>query len=149
MEIVIRKGTIEDVSVTFELIQELASFEKAPTEVTNTIKKMKEDGFGTNPIFEFLVAQIENQIIGTSIFYYRYSTWKGKCLYLEDLIVTEKFRGKKIGSKLFEKTIEFAKQNNCVNLSWQVLDWNESAINFYNKYHTKFDNEWVNCKITL
>jgi GNAT superfamily N-acetyltransferase len=149
MEIEIRTGIESDLPSVLKLIKELALYEKAPNEVTNTIDKMREDGFGRNPIFGFFVAKKLNEIIGISLYYIRYSTWKGKCLYLEDIIVTEKFRGNGVGNLLFEKTKQFAEENNFISINWQVLDWNEPAINFYKKYNSSFDNQWINCRIIL
>ncbi|WP_258105382.1 GNAT family N-acetyltransferase [Marinoscillum sp. MHG1-6] len=145
----IRKGTKDDLPAALELIRELALYEKAPEEVTNTLEMMERDGFGEEPVFGFIMAESESMIVGMSLYYFRYSTWKGKRLYLEDLIVTEKFRGKGIGKLLFEQTIETAKSTGCTGVMWQVLDWNEPAINFYKKYNTQFDKEWVNCNINF
>lgn len=132
-----------------ELINELAVYEKAPNEVINTVNMMKEDGFGKNPVFGFFVAIKDNtqEIIGTSIFYYRYSTWKGKRLYLEDLIVTESERGNGAGKLLFDRTLMKALQENCSGMTWQVLDWNTPAINFYKKYGADLDKGWINCNL--
>jgi len=148
-EVKIRAGKKHDVSHVLDLIRELAVYEKASDEVSNTIEMMEEDGFGDHPIYGLIVAEIEEKIIGVSIHYFRYSTWKGRQLYLEDLVVTETARGKGVGAKLFEATIQFAKENQCEGLSWQVLDWNEPAINFYKKYNAKFDGEWLNCSIII
>lgn len=144
MSIVIREGIKEDVPVMFELIKELALYEKAPEQVTNTVEQMYVDGFGENPIFGSIVAEFEGQVVGLSLYYYRYSTWKGKRLYLEDLIVSEKMRGKGLGEKLLEATIEQAKKTSCTGVMWQVLDWNEPAINFYKKFGVRFDGGWLN-----
>jgi len=144
----IRKGKIEDLPQVLALIKELAEYENAPEEVTNTVEMMEKDGFGKHPVFEFFVADRDGKIVGISIYYFRYSTWKGKKLYLEDIIVTKSERGSGIGKLLFEKTIQKVKENNCKGLSWQVLDWNEPAINFYKKYDSGFDKEWINCWLT-
>lgn len=143
----IRQGTKADLPRTLELIKELAEYEKAPHEVTNTLAKMEEDGFGKNPIFGFFVAEKEQNIVGISLYYYRYSTWKGKRLYLEDIIVTEKERGSGLGKLLFDRTMQQCLDDNCTGMMWQVLDWNEPAINFYKKYNAKMDYEWVNCHL--
>jgi len=148
-EVKIREGKKHDVSHVLDLIRELAVYEKAPQEVSNTVERMQEDGFGNQPIFGFIVAELEGKIIGVSIHYFRYSTWKGRRLYLEDLIVTQSARGSGVGGKLFEATLEFAKENKCSGVSWQVLDWNEPAINFYKKYNAKFDGEWLNGSIKI
>jgi GNAT superfamily N-acetyltransferase len=145
--IVIREGKKEDLSRVLELIKELALYEKAPHEVTNSVEAMEADGFGPNPIFGFYVAEVERVIVGLSLYYWRYSTWKGKRLYLEDIIVTEKERGNGIGKRLFDKTMQKALDEDCTGMMWQVLDWNEPAINFYKKYGAKLDAEWVNCNL--
>lgn len=147
MEIQIRKGTKNDLPRLLELIQELADFENEPDAVVNTTEMMLEDGFGEKSIFDFVVAATDGRIIGASIYYYRYSTWKGRRLYLEDLIVTEQYRGNGVGAMLFEETIKIGKSTKCTGMMWQVLDWNQSAIDFYKKYETKFGNEWINCNI--
>jgi GNAT superfamily N-acetyltransferase len=146
--ITIRKGTKNDLPRALELIKELALYEKAPHEVTNTVDQMEQDGFGTNPIFGFFVAENAQGVVGISLYYWRYSTWKGKRLYLEDIIVTEKERGAGIGKLLFDRTMQHALDENCTGMMWQVLDWNEPAINFYNKYYNaKLDGEWINCSL--
>lgn len=144
MSVIIRKGIREDVPIMFELIKELALYEKAPEQVTNTVEQMYLDGFGDNPIFGSIVAEVDGEVVGLSLYYYRYSTWKGKRLYLEDLIVSEKMRGKGLGEKLLEATIQQAKDDACTGVMWQVLDWNEPAINFYKKFGTRMDGEWIN-----
>lgn len=143
----IRKGRREDLPRVFELILELAHFERAPHEVTNTIAQMEVDGFGPNPLFGFFVAEDETGIHGIALYYYRYSTWKGKRLYLEDIIVTEQKRGLGLGKALFDATMNQALQDNCTGMMWQVLDWNESAIAFYKSYGSRLDAEWVNCHL--
>lgn len=140
----IRSGVKHDLPRVLELIKELALFEKALDQVSNTIERMEEDGFGANPIYGFFVAEREDEIVGLSLYYYRYSTWKGKRLYLEDIIVTEKERGNGLGKKLFERTMKFAVEQKCTGMMWQVLDWNEPAISFYKKYNAKLDDEWIN-----
>lgn len=143
----IRQGEKSDLPRVFELIKELAAFERAPDEVTNTVERMEQDGFGPNPIYGFFVAENENGIVGLSLFYWRYSTWKGKRLYLEDIIVTESERGKQIGTLLFEQTMRHALNENCSGMMWQVLDWNEPAIKFYRKYGSLIQEEWMNCTL--
>ena len=107
------------------------------------------DGYGEKPIFDLLVAEADQKIAGIAIYFIKYSTWKGKCLYLDDIVVQESLRGKGIGKQLFDAVVAEAKLCNCQQLQWQVLNWNEPAINFYKKYDTVFDAEWINCKITL
>jgi GNAT superfamily N-acetyltransferase len=143
----IREGKREDLPRVLELVKELALYERAPHEVTNTLQLMEEDGFGTKPVYGFFVAEEANLIVGLSLYYWRYSTWKGKRLWLEDIIVTEQARGRGIGKMLFDRTMEKALEENCTGMMWQVLDWNEPAINFYKKYGSKLDYEWVNCHL--
>ncbi len=146
----IRVGTKQDLPSVLELVKELALYERAPHEVTNTVKQMEKDGFGPNPIYGLFVAENERGIVGISIYYWRYSTWKGKRLYLEDIIVTEKERGSGIGKLLFDRTMQHAVDEECTGMLWQVLDWNEPAINFYKKYYSaKLDGEWVNCSLEI
>lgn len=144
----IREGTKSDVPRMLELVKELALYERAPHEVSNTEELMLKDGFGTHPIFGSFVAENSNGIIiGISIYYWRYSTWKGKRLYLEDIVVTEGERGNGVGKLLFDRTMQHALDEDCSGMMWQVLDWNEPAINFYKKYNSKLDGEWVNCSL--
>ena len=145
--LLIRKGTKQDLPSVLDLINELALFEKAPEQVINTVNDMEKDGFGKNPVFTFYVAELNNTIVGIAVYFIKYSTWKGKGLYLDDLFVTEKFRGKGIGKKLFDIIIEEAKNINAKQLHWQVLDWNTPAINFYKKYGATVDAEWLDCKL--
>jgi GNAT superfamily N-acetyltransferase len=146
-DVTIRSGRKDDLPRVLELVKELALYEKAPHEVTNTVELMENDGFGEQPVYGFFVAERSTTIVGLSLFYWRYSTWKGKRLYLEDIIVTESERGHGIGKLLFERTMEKCLEENCTGMMWQVLDWNEPAINFYKKYGSKLDGEWVNCHL--
>ena len=145
---IIRKGVKEDLPHVLDLIKELAEYERAPHEVDNTLERMEKDGFGDTPVFGFHVAEVDREIVGITLYYNRYSTWKGKCLYLEDLVVNEKYRGSGIGKKLFDVTVSVALETDCRQLNWQVLDWNEPAINLYKKLGSHFDGEWINCKLT-
>ena len=149
MSIIIRESVREDVPAMFELIKELALYEKAPEQVTNTIEQMYVDGFGENPIFGTIISEVDGVVVGMALYYFRYSTWKGKRLYLEDLIVSETMRGKGLGEKLLEAIIQQAHKTACTGLMWQVLDWNEPAINFYKKFGARFDEEWLNVDIDL
>ncbi len=142
---IIRPGKKSDIPQVFQLIKELAEYEKALDKVSNTVEKLEEDGFGPNPVYELFVAEIENKIVGIALTYYRFSTWRGKVMYLEDLIVKEHMRRKGIGKKLFDMVLDHAKVTSCVGLSLQVLDWNDLGINFYKKYNMEFDDEWINC----
>jgi GNAT superfamily N-acetyltransferase len=147
MDILIRKGIKSDLPQALNLIKELAVYEKAPDEVTVSIADMENDGFGSNPIFHFFVAEADDKIVGISLYYIKYSTWKGKCVFLEDIIVTESYRKHGIGKKLFDEVVKAAKEMKVKRLEWQVLEWNEPAINFYKKLYANFDSEWVNCKL--
>jgi ribosomal protein S18 acetylase RimI-like enzyme len=141
----LRKGNPTDFEQVLELIKELALYEKAPQEVTNTVERMNMEY--NDGIFDLFVVETNQKIVGIAIYYYRYSTWKGKRLYLEDIIVTDNMRGQGFGNLLLEKTIAEAKATKCTGMMWQVLDWNEPAINFYKKYDTRFDAGWINCHL--
>ena len=149
MEIKIRKAVRKDCARMMELIQELATYEKAPDEVTVSLSHFEESGFGANPVWWAFVAEVSGVVVGMALYYVRYSTWKGQRMYLEDLLVTEEMRGKKIGSLLFDALIQEAKDKKFIGMNWQVLDWNEPAINFYKKYNASFDPEWLNCSISF
>ncbi len=147
MDAHIREARPEDIPHILALIRELALYEKAPQEVTNTEEAILRDGFGPEPAFHCKVAEADGQIVGMYIWYVRYSTWKGKGLYLEDIIVTEPMRGKGIGKKLFEACMQDAADMQANFMIWQVLDWNEPAIKFYQTYGASFDGEWINVKL--
>jgi len=149
-QIIVRKGRKDDVPRVFELIYELAVYEKAPGEVTNSPEQLLEDGFGANPIFGLFVACKPNgEMVGMALYCTKYSTWKGPCLFLEDIIVTEDQRGRGVGAKLFEAVIGVAQQTGAGRMEWQVLNWNDSAIGFYKKYNAILDGEWLNGKFTF
>ena len=147
--IIIRRAHIQDCPRILELIQELAVYEKAPQEVTVTLEHFEESGFGERPVWWAFVAEANGQVQGFALYYIRYSTWKGQRMYLEDLLVTEELRGKGIGKLLFDALILEAKEKQLNGIVWQVLEWNEPAINFYKKLSASFDAEWVNCSITV
>jgi GNAT superfamily N-acetyltransferase len=147
MEITLRRAVKEDCPRLMELVQELADFEKAPNEVTTTLEHFEKSGFGPNPVWWAFVVEMEGRIQGFALYYIRYSTWKGQALYLEDLIVTEAMRGKGAGKLLFDRLILEAKEKGLNRMVWQVLDWNEPAINFYKKYNAKLEEGWINCSI--
>ena len=148
MKIFIEKAVKEDCKAIMHLVQELAVYEKAPDEITVTMEHFVESGFGEKPVWEAFVAKENGTVKGFALYYIRYSTWKGQRMYLEDLLVTEEMRGNGIGKLLFDKLVEECKVKNFSGLVWQVLDWNEPAINFYKKFEgVKFDSEWVNCSM--
>lgn len=149
MNIQIRKAEKKDCKRILELVKELAVYEKAPDEVTVSYPHFEESGFGHNPVWWAFVADVDGSVEGFALFYIRFSTWKGQRMYLEDLVVTEQMRGKGLGKLLFSELIEEAKKRKLHGIQWQVLEWNEPAINFYKKYDTAFDPEWINCGITL
>jgi GNAT superfamily N-acetyltransferase len=145
----IRPALREDCPRLLELIRELALYEKAPNEVTVSDVHFAESGFGDKPVWWAFVAEDTNGIQGFALYYIRYSTWKGQCLYLEDIIVTAAMRGKGIGSALFETILREAKEKRMARVCWQVLDWNEPAIQFYKKYQASLDPEWINGAIEI
>ncbi|MBK5270812.1 MAG: GNAT family N-acetyltransferase [Bacteroidia bacterium] len=171
MNTIVRRAVKEDCPRLMELILELADYEKAPDEVTVTLDHFIESGFGPNPIWWSFVATspptphykvewgaspsppaekgLGDEVVGFALYYVRYSTWKGQAMYLEDILVTNEMRGKGIGKLLFDRLIEEAKEKGWNRILWQVLDWNEPAINFYKKYNASFDGEWVNCVIPV
>ena len=149
MTINIRPAKKKDCLRIMELVKELAVYEKAPKEVTVTLEHFEESGFGKNPVWWAFVAEVDGSIEGFALYYIRFSTWKGQRMYLEDLYVTEAMRGKGLGKLLFDQLLEEAASRKLNGMMWQVLEWNEPAINFYKKYNTQFDPEWVNCGIFL
>jgi GNAT superfamily N-acetyltransferase len=149
MNIVIRKAERKDCARLLELIQELAEFEEAPQEVTVTLSHFVESGFGEKPVWWAFVAEVDGVVEAFALYYIRYSTWKGQRMYLEDILVTEKMRGKNIGTLLFNRLIEEAKEKKLHGMVWQVLNWNKPAIAFYKKYDADLDDEWINCSITF
>ena len=138
----IRKGNPEDMKSVLELIQELAIFEKEPDAVLITVDDLMRDGFGENPLFHVFVAEVEKEIVGIALYYYRYSTWKGKTIHLEDLIVKEKMRGTGLGSALYSEIMKQGKKDNVRRIEWNVLDWNTPAVNFYKNSGAKILEEW-------
>ena len=149
MDINIRPAVKDDCSKMMDLIKELALYEKAPEEVTVPFEHFVESGFGANPVWFAIVAEVDKIVVGFALYYVRYSTWKGQRMYLEDILVTENFRGHSIGRKLFDELISICEAKKYKGMVWQVLDWNEPAINFYKKIEgVTFDNEWVNCSLS-
>lgn len=138
----IRKGQIQDMPAVLELIRELAVFEKEPDAVVVTVSDLEKDGFSEKPLFQTFVAELDGEIVGMALFYYRYSTWKGKTIHLEDLIVTEKMRGSGLGFQLYSEIITQGKKDNVRRIEWNVLDWNTPAIDFYEKSGAKILGDW-------
>ena len=138
----IRKGTPNDMPAVLDLITELAIFEKEPNAVVITAEDLIRDGFSENPLFHTFVAEVDNQIIGIALYYYRFSTWKGKTIHLEDLIVKENSRGTGAGFALYSEIIKQGKKDNVRRIEWNVLDWNTPAIDFYEKSGAKVLNDW-------
>ena len=170
MNINIRPAVKEDCPRLLELVQELATYERAPNEVTVTLEHFVESGFGDKPVWWAFVAEVPpskgkgefqtmepspslterglgGEVVGFALYYVRYSTWKGQAMYLEDILITNEWRGKGIGKLLFDRLIEEAKEKKFNRIIWQVLDWNEPAINFYKKYNADIDGSWLNCSI--
>ena len=148
MKIKIRNGEKKDLRSVLNLIKELAEYENALEEVTITLRELESDGFGDSQYYKFLVAEIDEKIIGLSFYWFRYSTWKGRFLFLEDFIIKKKYRSSGVGSKLFEATIKICQELKMNGMCWQVLDWNKNAIEFYSKFHAEISNSWLNGKLT-
>ena len=146
---VLRKAEKSDIPLVFSLVKELAIFEKAPHEVTATEADYVENGFKGNPLFECFLIFEGNQLAGFALWYYRFSTWKGKRFYLEDLFIKDEYRGKGYGKVLMEACITEAKRTGSSGMMWQVLDWNTPAITFYERYGVRFDGEWINVNLDL
>jgi ribosomal protein S18 acetylase RimI-like enzyme len=148
---IIRKGNPEDMKAVLVLIQELANFEKEPDAVLVTVEDLIRDGFGTTPLFHVFVAEVElepskngqtKQIVGIALYYYRYSTWKGKTIHLEDLVVKDKMRGTGLGYALYSEVIKQGQKDKVRRIEWNVLDWNTPAIAFYEKSGARVLDDW-------
>jgi len=142
LNIRIRKGEVEDFPAIFSMIKELAEFERAPEKVTNSVERMKRE---KEFFFTIIAENDDREILGFALYYFVYYTWVGKSLYLDDLYVREKYRDNGIGSKLLKEVLEFAKEEDCRRIRWQVLNWNKPAIEVYKKLGADLDNDWINC----
>ena len=145
--ITIREGKKADLPYILQLIKELAEYENAIHKVAITLDELEVDGFGEKPYYYFLVAEQRNKIIGMTFYFIRYSTWKGKVLFLEDFIVSKEYRRMGVGKKLFDATIKICKKLNAKAMCWQVLDWNKPAISFYKKYNAEISNDWLDGRL--
>ena len=148
MNFIIRKGRPEDMGLVLELINDLAVFEKEPDAVAITKEDLINYGFNKNPAFYTYVAELSGNIVGMALFYYRFSTWKGPTIHLEDLIVKENFRSKGVGKALYDKVLEFALEKKVKRAEWVVLDWNTTAIEFYKNSGAEILEDWNTCQIT-
>lgn len=146
-DVTVRKGTLDDIPRTLDLIRELAEYENAAGEVEASVGELARWGFGSEKFFDFFVAEKNGVVIGIALYYFKYSTWKGKCLYLEDLIVQEDERSRGTGTLLMNEILRVARELKLRRIEWQVLNWNEPAIRFYKKYNASFDGEWLNCRL--
>jgi GNAT superfamily N-acetyltransferase len=144
----IRIAEKEDCPQLLDLVKELALFERAPQEVTVTLEEFEDAGFGSKPVWKAFVAEADGLIVAFALYYIRYSTWKGCRMYLEDLIVTEEWRGNGIGKLLFNRLFQEAKDLGFNGMTWQVLDWNEPAIDFYKKYEAAIEAGWLNASLS-
>lgn len=142
MKAQIRRAERNDMPEVLELIRELAVFEREPDAVEITVEDLQHEGFGENPLFTCFVAEMQDEIVGAALIYYRFSTWKGRTLHLEDLIVKEEMRGKGIGEALYSEVIKFAAEQKLKRIAWDVLDWNEGAIKFYERSGAKILKDW-------
>lgn len=141
MNVAIREGGPEDFPALLALVKELATFEKEPEGVKNSVEQMQRE----KDLFKFFIAEVDGEIVGTVVYCFTYSTWKGKTLYVDDLYVKEAYRGQKIGTALLKEIFKVAAAEQCGRLRWQVIDWNENAIGFYRKLGAKMDEKWHNC----
>lgn len=146
-ELIIRKALPSDMGDVLSMIKELAEFEKALDKVKMTKDQLIEDGFGSSPFFNCIIAFYEGEVCGYAFYYFGYSTWNGKTLYLEDIMIKSGFRRKGIGQKLFDNIVGIAKKENVTRFDWQVLNWNQPAIDFYKKNNASFDDEWLNGRL--
>jgi GNAT superfamily N-acetyltransferase len=143
----IRAAAVQDVPAIFSLIQELASYERAPEQVVNTPEQLKIDLFDDQVCSAIVATNSSDAVVGFALYYISYSTWKGSCLYLEDFYVQEAERKQGYGQALFDEIVQIAKQMGVKRMDWQVLDWNHTALNFYRRNHATLDPEWINGRL--
>jgi GNAT superfamily N-acetyltransferase len=148
MQVNLRVAEKRDCARLLELVNELAEYERAPLEVTVTLQEFEDAGFGDKPVWKAYVAEVDGLVVGFGLYYVRYSTWKGCRMYIEDLLVTEAMRGKGVGKIIFDQLVAEAKSLGFNGITWQVLDWNEPAINFYNKYNAAIEPGWLNASLS-
>jgi GNAT superfamily N-acetyltransferase len=142
MNYIIRESKKEDMPQVLELIKELATFEREPEAVVVTVEELEKEGFSERPLFKCFVAEVDSKIVGMALVYFRFSTWKGRTIHLEDLIVKENMRGSGLGSALYQEVLKYANSQNVKRVEWVVLDWNEGAIKFYERSGAKVLNDW-------
>ncbi len=145
--VVIRQATAQDMPAVMELIKQLAEYEKAADQVNISYEDLVSDGYGAQPLFYCYVACQQDQVLGFALYYFKYSTWKGKSLYLEDLLIDEPYRRSGLGMRLLKTLIAEAKEKACGRMEWQVLDWNHPAIEAYKKLDPIFEDDWLNVKL--
>ena len=143
----IRSASPADVPFILQMIQALADYEKEPQEVTITPEELLRDGFGEKPLYQCLILCLDTKPVGFALYYNRYSTWKGKTLYLEDLFVIPEARGSGLGKQAMVELARIARDTGCVRFEWQVLDWNQPAIDFYKSFGTSLQPQWVTCRL--
>ena len=148
MEVIVRNGEKSDMPAVLQLINELAEYENESSAVTISLEDLEREGFQDNPLFHVEVALMGEEIVGIVIYYYCFSTWKGRMLYIEDIVVKHKYRRMGIGKKLFDSVFSIAKEKNVKQIRFHVLDWNKLALGFYKKfYKVQIENNWLTCKI--
>lgn len=148
MDVIIRRAEARDVPRMLELVRELALFEREPEAVTVTEAEMLDAGFGAKPVWSGWVAERAGAVVGMAVCYTRYSTWRGRTLYLEDIIVTDAMRGRKVGERLFRACVQHAAAEGYNRMRWQVLDWNVDAIRFYERFGASISSGWLNGELT-
>ncbi len=147
MKSTIRPAVPSDVPFILQMIRALADYEKEPQEVTITVEELLRDGFADKPLFQCLILELDLVSVGFALYYNRYSTWKGKTLYLEDLFVVPEARGQGLGKLAMVELARIAHESGCVRFEWQVLDWNQPAIEFYKSFGTSLQPQWVTCRL--